>query len=276
MLYQTLRLCIGCFSISIVLSTVEAADLSIDQVMTQQEQETIGVRRMDPRERAAFERWLDSWTKKVIHEAPSYHASSTLSQWVSTWPGYLQTAPIPKEEASQERQGDNQKIFRNMSGVTLELFDGSIWKPADVDQPTARFWARGQRIVINKNPQEDINRPYLLVNQQRQEQVGAIKTRSANPRGQRTPDNVSYFRGSSPAKSITSDGITIQLANGTEWIVAPTGQQLVQATWKIGDRIRAEHSSDAAYRYKLSNLDSGGSVLANPPNKNITPSYYQQ
>jgi hypothetical protein len=266
----------------VIVSTVlcvtglHAEDLSVDQVMTQQEQENVGINRMSPLERAAFERWLDTWTRKVIQQAPTYHPSYTLSQWVQGWPGYMKTAPIAPTVAAKERQEANQTIFRNKGGAVLELNDGSVWNICQIDHPVAQFWARNQRLVITRNQQADLVRPYILVNEQRQEQVGAVLAKTPNPQGRRSPDNPNYFRGSVLVKSITSDGITVALANGNTWIVAPTGQQVVQLTWSVGDRIRVERSSDAAYLYRLNNLDSGGSVLANPPNPNVNPSYYQQ
>ena len=269
-------------SVLVAISTIlcvaalHAEDLTVDQVMTQKEQESIGVDRLSPQERAAFERWLDSWTRKVIQQAPTYHPSYSLSQWVQGWPGYMKTAPIAPAQASKERQEANQTIFRNKSGAVLELNDGSVWNVCQIDQPVAQFWARNQRLVVTRNQQADLVRPYILINQQRQEQVGAILAKTPNPQGRRPPDNPNYFRGAVLVKTITPDGITVTLANGNIWIVAPTGQQVVQATWSTGDRIRVERSSDAAYLYRLNNLDSGGSVLANPPNPNASPSYYQQ
>ena len=264
-------------AIAVMCTTVlHGDDLSVDQVMSRQEQENAGVNRMSPQERAAFEQWLASWTRKVIQQAPTYHPSSTLSQWVLGWPGYMKPASIPKAAAAKERQEANQTLFRNSGGAILELGDGSVWNVCPIDQPVAQFWARKQRLRVTKNPQPDLVRPYILFNEQRQEQVGAVLAKIANPEGKRYPDNPAYFQGSVIITSITPDGITVALADKSTWIVAPTGQQLVQTTWSSGDRIRVERSSDAAYTYRLNNLDSGDSVLANPPNLNVTPSYYKQ
>jgi hypothetical protein len=270
------------FNVLVIVSTLlciaalHGEDLSVDQVMTRQEQESAGIDRMSPQERAAFERWLGTWTRKVIQQAPTYHPSYTISQWVQGWPGYMKTAPIAPAQAAKERQEANQTIFRNKSGAVLELNDGSVWNVCQIDQAVAQFWARKQRLLVTRNQQLDLVRPYILINEQRQEQVGAVLAKTPNPEGRRPPDNPNYFRGAVIVKSITSDGITVTLANGNTWIVAPTGQQIVQTTWGPGDRLRVERSSDAAYTYRLNNLDSGGSVLANPPNTNMNPSYYRQ
>ena len=258
------------------LPALHAEGLSVDQAMTPKEQESTGINRMSPQERVAFEHWLDGWTKKVIQQAPTYHPSSSLSQWVQGWPGYMKTSPIPHAQAAKERREANQTIFRNKGGAVLELADGSIWDICPIDQPVAQFWARKQQLRITKNPQADLVRPYLLFNEQRQEQVGATLVKASSPEGSRRPDSPGYFQGSVVIASITPDGITIALADKSTWIVSPTGQQLVQATWLPGDRIRVERSSDASYTYRLNNLDSGGTVLANPPNPNLTPSYYKQ
>jgi hypothetical protein len=270
-----LMIALTCMSVFISTPHVIGEDLDIDTVMDRQEQEAIGLDRMTPPERQALERWLNTWTRHVILQAPTYHPSMSLSQWVAGWPGYLKPKPIPKTEAAKERKEANQTIFRNKGGAVLELKDGSVWNVVQIDQPVARFWGRGQRITISRNPR-DIVRPFFLFNEERKEEVGGTRARPPSTDGQRPPDNPAYFRGASIIGTITPDGITITLKTGDVWIVAPTGQQIVQNTWTTGDRIRVERGSDAAYRYRLINLDSGDSVLANPPNKNITPSYYQQ
>ena len=262
-------------SVLIATSSLVGEDLVIENVMTRQEQEASGIDRLTPPEKQALEKWLNTWTRHVILQAPTYHPSMTLSQWVAGWPGYLKPQPIPKPVAEKERREANQKIFRNKGGAVLELKDGSVWNITFIDQPVARFWARGQRITIRRNPR-DIVRPFFLFNEERKEEVGGTQARPSNPEGQRPPDNPAYFRGAVVVNSITPDGITVTLTSGDVWIVAPSGQQLVQATWQPRDRIRIDRSSDAAYRFKLNNLDSGDYVLANPPNKNINPSYYEQ
>ncbi len=264
-----------CLFLLLASSPLAGDDLDIDMVMDRKEQEASGIDRMTPPERQSFERWLNTWTRHVVQQAPTYHPSMSLSAWVGGWPGYLKPRPIPKAEAAKERKEANQTIFRNKGGATIELKDGSVWNITAIDQPIAQFWARGQRITIVKN-QRDIVRQYQLLNEERHEQVGGIRARPANPEGQRAADSPAYFRGASVIDSITPDGITITLLSGDVWIVAPTGQQLVQATWTTHDRIRIERSTDAAYRYRLVNLDSGDAVLGNPPNKEINPSYYQQ
>ena len=161
------------FLVPIILSAAAlyGEDLTVDQAMTRQEQESAGIDRMSPQERAAFERWLDSWTRKVIQQAPTYHPSYSLSQWVQLWPGYMKTAPIPPAKASKERQEANQTIFRNKGGAVLELSDGSVWNICSIDQPVAQFWARKQHLHVTKTSQGDLVRPYILANEQRQEQV---------------------------------------------------------------------------------------------------------
>ncbi len=250
-------------------------NLSIDKIMDQREQEASGVDRLSPQERQALEQWVSTWTQRVIQQAPTYHPSMTIPQWVNSWPGYANPKQSSKKDTSKEKQEDNQKIFRNHNGSVLELYDGSVWNITAIDQPIAKFWGRGQRITITKNPR-DIVRPFFLTNQQKNEQVGGTKGKGPNPEGQRAPDSPAYFSGASTISSITPDGITITLHTGKIYIVAPTGQQLVQATWNVQDRVRVEKSSDAAYPFSIKNLDSGNSVLANPPNKESSPSYYKQ
>jgi hypothetical protein len=256
-------------------SIVFGESLSLDTVMEKADQESSGVNRLSPQEQRALEHWIGTWTAKVIQQAPTYHPSMSLSQWVHNWPGYANPQEAPPEEAAQERQESNQKIFRNSNGAVIELYDGSVWNITPVDQPRAQFWARDQRIIISTNPR-DIVRPFILVNQQRNETVGGKRAKGPSPGGQRRPDNPAYFKGSVTIASITPDGITIKLSSGDTWIVAPTGQQIVQATWKPMDRVRVEPSADAAFPYSIVNLDSGNSALVQVPRQGIIRGYYQQ
>ncbi len=260
------------FAAILMLSFACAEELSIDAIMNSSEQEAIGINRLTPAEREAFEQWVATWTRRVIQQAPAYHPSMSLSQWVSEWPAYLQPKPVSKEEAAKQRQEANQVIFRNLAGATLELRDGSLWNVTFIDQPLARFWARDQRITITTNPR-DLVRPFILFNEDRREQVGGTRARSPSPSGQRPNDPPAYFQGTNTIASITPDGITIRLTSGEVWIVAPTGQQVVQATWRARDRIRVERSADAIYRHRLVNVDSGDSVLANPPSRSISQGF---
>jgi hypothetical protein len=242
-------------------------DLPLDVIMSKKEQEATGLQRASPQQRKAFEQWAAKWTMAVIHQAPTYASSDSLPQWISGWPNYLRPGdPQTKEEIKaerEERQEDNQKIFRNDNGYSIELMDGSVWEIISFDHQTVRWWRRGQRILVTRNP-TDVIRPFILINNNRNEKAAATMKKPPNPSGARHKDDPEYFEGSLTIQEIGINGKTILLENGATWNIAPRGQWSVMTNWKRLDRVKIEKSSDTLYRYSISNLDSGEEVLANP------------
>lgn len=252
------------------LASIEAAPpLSVDDVMSDVEQENTGVNRLSPQQRAAFEQWATSWTVRVIQQAPTFHPSQSLRSWINDWPEHMRPKKPSQEEAIKSRKEANQRVFRNINGTILMLRDGSEWKICDIDQPSVRWWQRGQQILISK-AERDIVRPYILKNTGISDpgmaQAGATMVRPPNPTGQRPPDSAAYFRGSVILESIFNDGLktTISTSDHKTWTIAPINQLLIPAIWRPHDRLKVESSSDAAYRWKITNLDSGDDTLASP------------
>lgn len=248
-------LCIG--------STLISEELSVQEIMSPGEMETMGVNRMTPQQRRAFEAWITHWTATVLSQSSSYHPSLTIPQWVSQWPKHLLPKPIPQEEAIKEKREANQNIFRNTNGEVLELNDGSVWIVNPIDRSVARWWRRGDPLLIKK-AKYDIARPYTLFNQANNEQVGAKMAKPSSPQGERKPESPGFYQGSIILASIGMDGQEVTLKDESSWKISPMYQLQVMSTWTIGDRIRIEPSGDSIYRYRLVNLDSGDNVLGNP------------
>jgi len=237
--------------------------LPVDKVIKKEEQQQMGINKLTPQQKQALERWLDTWTRKVIEQAPSYHASFSIEQWVEEWPEYAK--PIPKKgtQLDQARQEANQKIYTNNDGQEIELYDGSVWKIRIIDASVAKRWLRGEKIEISTQ-KRNIRSPYILKNPEREEEVGATRIRPPNPKGMREEESESHYQGSLPIQSIDVDGKTVTTTDNKTWDIAPIDQDWVKRQWKKHDRIRVERSKDALYRYSIHNLDSGGKVLANP------------
>src|SRR5437879_7247378 len=85
-------------------SSLFSDPLSIDEIMTKEEQEKTGIDSLDPEQTKEFESWIEGFVRKVINQAPTYHQSETLSQWIKRWPKYLSPTQNPtNEEAAIER-----------------------------------------------------------------------------------------------------------------------------------------------------------------------------
>jgi hypothetical protein len=240
--------------------------LPMELAMSKQELEQTGINRLSSQQKRAFERWLESWTHRVLEQSSSYHPSVSLEQWVREWPEYTKTKQKNPDAATKSRQEANQRIFRNNNGKTLELHDGSEWSIRPIDVKTAIKWKRDEPITITTS-ERDIRRPYILTNSARNEEVGATKVRSAHPYGEKPPEPASHFEGSVSIKSISADGTTVLTEDNKSWKIAPINRKRVETDWRVNDRIRVQKSKDALYRYSINNLDSGDSVLANPIEK---------
>jgi len=252
----------------IILSLMTAgalceASLPLDMAMTRQELEQTGCNRLSPQQKQAFERWLEKWTRKVVEQAPSYHPSASLKEWIDRWPEHVKTEQKDVDTAAKSRHEANQRIYQNNNGRTLELHDGSVWIVREIDVKIATKWKRDEPIAVSTT-QRDIRRPYVLTNTARNEEVGATLARSAHPSGERPADPPSHYQGSLAITTIDPQGLSISTEDDKQWRIAPADQKQVQADWRVKDRVKIQRSKDALYRYSINNLDSGDTVLANP------------
>lgn len=236
-----------------------ADSVSIDLATTEEERSQIGISSMTDTQKAAFEKWLGSWTHRVIQAAPSFHPALSLNQWVQDWPKYLQvnTPPNDKQAAKEEKQ-ELSTIFRNIDGERLILKNGSEWEIDPPDRFNTRFWVRDTLIHI-KYIGESLTRSYSLTNTLTNEIAGAKQIKAPTTAPQ---DSTSYFRGTFQLHGITATGDEIRLMNNSKWKIAPVDQKKVVTTWKQHDRIRIQESGDAIWPYTLNNLDSGSTAIA--------------
>jgi len=237
--------------------------LPLDLITNKEEQEKMGISSLTSEQKKSLEEWVDNWTHRVISQAPTYHPSLSLKAWIHTWPEHLQPKNSSSQEVIASRKEANLRIFRNNRGESIELRDGSTWKIRQTDVDIARWWQRGTKIEVRRS-KRDLRRPYILYNNARNEEVGASMMRSASQDGKRQEDPPEYFQNSISVEEITEDGIFIATSDEKRWKIAPSDQLQVQRQWQVQDRIRITRSSDAVFRYKITNLDSGDFVLANP------------
>lgn len=232
--------------------------------MSPQERESMGLERMNPQQKRAFERWITSWTERVLSQAPTYHQSLSIPLWVRKWPNHLLPVPISEKEAASERREANQTIYRNKNGTTIELNDGSVWEIHPIDTSTARWWNRGDMLDVRKS-RYDIARPYILYNIINNQQVGAKLIRPPSSSGERLPDDPRMYANTIAISAIEKEGRRIVLHDRSFYDISPVSQLEVMTTWSVGDRVRIEASGDTVYRFLIVNLDSGGSALAIRP-----------
>lgn len=246
----------------LAISSLQASDLQLKQVMTDQEMESMGLHRATPQQKAALERWLTKWTQDVIAQAPTYHPGDSLSLWISSWPAYAQPK-INKEspDAIKTRKAANSVIFRNYNGNIIELKDGSKWEIKAFEVPTTKYWQRDDRIRVEKKS-EDLYHPYFLINETRSTQAMAKELVRASTTGQRSEDKPSYFANSKQIIQKEADGSRIELEDKTAWLIEPLSLDIAMK-WKLRDRVKVENNNDFLYKYTITNLDSGESVRAN-------------
>lgn len=268
------------FLLTILLLSVQpklsCESLSLDTVMTPEEQQELGLDKATDAQRAAFESWLNNWTMTVIQQAPTYRENVDLTQWVETWPAYA--SPVAKatpEEIIQEKKRLNRVIDKIMDkGATIELKDGSVWFISEVDRYKTVSWQRGNKVTWTQN-QYDIAHPYLLRNVNRDETAGAEMKQPPSETGEREPLPADYFEDalriqdivvnrtqSTSSKVIQPNDVFITLEDGTTYRVAPIDMMQSQ-DWKRNDRVRVENSDDYLYEYQLTNLDTGQQAKAN-------------
>lgn len=237
--------------------------LSAQQVMTPQDMQAIGVNKFTPEQRAAFEQWLTTWTHHVLEQAPSYRPGQNLPSWVQGWPSYANpTKSKLTPDELQLKQQSNQIIDKvRDNGQYVDLRNGSSWLISPVFRYLTTTWQRNQVIEIYKGQNE--LHPWILQNISANQSAQANMSKPPSPSGTKEPESPDYFKGSVGLQSVTEQGDFVSLADGTIWKIGL--KDLYKArTWKPSDRIRVEKSGDFLYNYRLTNLDTGEAVLANP------------
>jgi hypothetical protein len=247
---------------------LRGAALSLDDLMTSDEQSAIGASKLSDTERAALETWISRWTQICIDQAPLYHPGDSLKEWVLKLP--LAVQPVqqasPEEIAAQQKE-INQKIFRvREDGSIIDLLDGSTWKIADYETYKTRKWQRGDVMVVEKSARFVTYPPYRLKNMTRRQFADASMIQPSAPTGQRSETEQSYYEGATRVTEVQNKGEFVFLADGTSWQICPV-DQVRSRKWKVGDRIRLGATRDMLYPNSLENLDSGEQVKGNSKEK---------
>jgi hypothetical protein len=236
--------------------------IPIQEVMTKEEMKKIGVDSATTEQKAAFEEWLSLWTLRVVEQAPTYRPGENLLLWIQKWPDYAKPtkSKLTKKEL-EERQRANQRIDKvKNEGATIELKDGSVWQVAPTYTYLSRLWAPGQVIEVGNS--EDIRYTRTLKNINRNQLVHANMKAPPSPTGEKQLEDETYYKGSKGVTDIGDRGETLRLEDNSNWQIAPVDQYKVRI-WKQNDRIRVEPDDNFLYKYKLTNLDSGQTALAN-------------
>jgi len=250
-------------------SILLAESLPIDTTLSKQEQEEIGIDKMTPEQKQAFERWSGNWTQKVIQQAPNYHGSASLNEWIKKWPLADQpnTTATPKQIAEQQKSLNKVIDKIRDDGRIVELKDGSVWRISDIDRKKTVTWNRGDRVEWAKS---DATYPAYYITNLMENNInptvrqiaGATMITPPSPTGIKPPEPPDYYRGSVKISIIQTKGWEITLDDNTLWKIAPRDWATV-LRWQRSDRVRVEKNNDMLYPYKLLNLDSGEQALAN-------------
>lgn len=244
------------------LSSAASEKLSLQQIMSEAEMKQIGLDNLSPEQEQAFERWVATWTKRVIEQAPSYRPGENITSWIQRWPSYANPVKTDfNEEDFNERQKLNQKVdkIRN-DGEFVELKDGSIWQVSPVFRYLSTTWQRDQVIEIRKS--ENARHPYILHNMTNEQVVQADLKQPPSPSGQKKQESAEYYQGSFTLNGISEQGDVLYLNNGSSWKVAPMDMYRAR-NWKENDRIKVQKGDNILYQYRLQNLDTGEIALAN-------------
>ena len=247
----------------LISSSLLADSIPVSQIMTPQEQRSIGLDRMSPDQKRAFEQWAASYTQSVINQAPSYRPGQNLSSWIQSWPSFANpTKTEYSPEEIQQKQESNQIIDRILNnGEWIELRNGSKWHVSPTFRYLSRNWLRDQNVLVQRgtNPKH----PWLVNNISVGQAVEADLGTAPSATGTKAQKPESYYEGSVPVANVTEQGDLLSLADGTLWKIAP--RDIYKAkNWKPSDRVKVEKSGDFLYKYRLTNLDSGQTALANP------------
>jgi len=132
----------------VLAAVVFAADapkqvLSLDKIMTKEDQKETGVSKLSPKERAALEEWLTRFAVAVATEVTKKSGGAGRSG------GYVGVG---------RKHWVKEKID---SGAFIKLEDGSLWQISAIDKINTMLWLPTDNVVVieSKNPQY----PYKLV-----------------------------------------------------------------------------------------------------------------
>lgn len=244
------------------LTSATSEKLLMPQIMTEQEMKQTGLDGASPEQRQAFERWAATWTKRVIEQAPSYRPGENLSLWIQKWPSYADPTKTEfKEEDFLNAQKANQKVdkVRN-DGEIIELKDGSVWQISPFFRYLTTTWQRNHVVQIKKS--ENIRHPYSLYNVNLDQTAEANLKQPPSPTGKKNEENKETFKGSVSLQEVNLQGDTLTLVDGSSWKIAPLDIYRTR-NWSPNDRIKIQRVDNSLYQYRLSNLDTGETALAN-------------
>ena len=258
---------LSCFmTVSFFSGSLFGERISLDAVMTEDDQKKMGLDNLPISQKRAFEEWLGAWTLKVISQAPTYHSSLNLQAWIEGWPHAVAPRTTAKpHEVAEENKELNRRIDKNLEdGAILELKDGSVWRIAPFDTYKTRRWLRGDELEWAKvDPSIDSRNPYRIYNVTRQQVAYAKQEKPPATTGQREAKSEEHYANSVRLVGVRNEGELVVLEDNTTWKILVTDAEKTQS-WRSNDRIRVQvgKTRDVMYDTLLTNLESGETVKA--------------
>ncbi len=139
--------------ILLISSNLQAGQIILDQVMSEDEQKKTGVSKLTPKEKIALETWLNkTFTLQVQNQQTATELSLSIN-------------------------------INN--GQKLQLSDNSIWEIAPSDVPTSALWITP--FAVKLVPSNDLQYPFLIVNTNTNVSVKARRLPTSNLPQNMTP-----------------------------------------------------------------------------------------
>ncbi|HJU88063.1 MAG TPA: hypothetical protein VJ672_01640 [Gemmatimonadaceae bacterium] len=118
-----------------------APAMSVDDFMTPQEAEAIGITSMTPAQREAFERWLDRYTATVARVAKREPAAAPATRQAQERPAHHPNSYL--------RNGAKIAELLN-GGDFVRLEDGSVWEIYASDRVATVNWKTGSLVIVRE------------------------------------------------------------------------------------------------------------------------------
>jgi hypothetical protein len=245
------------FPFTVLANSNQTVELS--KVMSLQEQQETGVYRLTFQEKQALEKWLTSWTIRLLNEGSGSDSAFFTNE---TLPPELNTV---------------KRVFRNEGNI--ELSDGSLWKISPVDLFRASSWLPRDKIEIAKS--QDLYYPYTLTNYSTKVSVGAQRLSGAtfptqengtmsqnNPSQVEKPEAPPIWKpyGQIKITAVQGRGSFIALSDQSSWYIAPNDRYTVR-NWYVGDSVsiqRDPKNTHPSYPYIINLNSTTTTVNAKP------------
>lgn len=220
---------------------VLAKRITLNQVMSPEEQQATGVSRLSKQERDALEGWLTEWALTWLNQAP-------------------ETMEVSSSFTDFAREKEKRAVTRVISnGTQLQLNDDSVWAIYSVDVQEVRNWLPKDPVDVSRSG--DYAYPYLLTNQSTgrfaKAQMLSFPTLDETPQQPRKQ----YVRRKLRVESVHENGKFVTLTDNSVWEISPADRPHSNL-WLHHETVAIERSHDNFYPYRIKNKHSGEEALA--------------